>query len=196
MKKKSEPLRILLIRPGSTDYDEQGRIQGRLDIPLSEAGVEQVSRSAGALKEEGIEVLYASPGQAAEETGRALAQGLDVKMKLIEGMQNLDQGLWQGMLVEHVKAKQPKVYKQWQENPETVCPPEGETLDQARDRVAQMLAKLRRKHKRGVIGLVVPEPLASVVASELRSERPGDLWKPAPCGSWESIAVAAPTPGR
>lgn len=26
-------VQIVLIRPGSTDYDEQGRIQGTLDIP-------------------------------------------------------------------------------------------------------------------------------------------------------------------
>ena len=28
-------LRIVLIRPGSTDYVDQGRIQGTLDIPLN-----------------------------------------------------------------------------------------------------------------------------------------------------------------
>ena len=29
-------VRIVLIRPGSTDFDEQGRITGTLDIPLNE----------------------------------------------------------------------------------------------------------------------------------------------------------------
>ena len=50
-------------------------------------------------------------------------------------MQNLNQGLWQGMLVEDVRHKQPKVYRQWQEQPENVCPPEGEMLEQADERV-------------------------------------------------------------
>ena len=31
-------LQIVLIRPGTTDFDEQGRIQGTLDIPLNERG--------------------------------------------------------------------------------------------------------------------------------------------------------------
>ena len=42
----------------------------------------------------------------------------------------MNHGLWQGMIIDEVKRKQPKVYKQWQEHPENVCPPEGEMLAQ------------------------------------------------------------------
>ena len=35
-------VQIVLIRPGSTDYDEQGRIQGTLDIPLNDQGADEV----------------------------------------------------------------------------------------------------------------------------------------------------------
>ena len=31
-------IRVILIRPGTTDYDEQRRIKGTLDIPLNEFG--------------------------------------------------------------------------------------------------------------------------------------------------------------
>ena len=39
------------------------------------------------------------------------------------------------MLVSDVKRKQPRVYKRWQEQPESVCPPEGEMLGEADERV-------------------------------------------------------------
>ena len=29
---------VLLIRPGATDFDDQGRIKGTLDMPMSERG--------------------------------------------------------------------------------------------------------------------------------------------------------------
>jgi probable phosphoglycerate mutase len=32
----------ILIRPGETDFDQQSRIQGGLDLPLSETGRQQV----------------------------------------------------------------------------------------------------------------------------------------------------------
>ena len=69
------------------------------------------------------------------QTAEQIARSLGVKRKKIERLQNLHQGLWEGMLVEDVRHKQPKVYRQWQEQPENVCPPEGEMLSEADQRV-------------------------------------------------------------
>ena len=43
-------IQIVLIRPGSTDYDEQGRIQGTLDIPLSLEASDTVRRLGDELR--------------------------------------------------------------------------------------------------------------------------------------------------
>ena len=58
-------VRVILIRPGTTDYDEQGRIKGTLDIPLNEFGNYQIARTANELADLGIEMVYSSPCQAA-----------------------------------------------------------------------------------------------------------------------------------
>jgi broad specificity phosphatase PhoE len=98
------------------------------------------------------------------------------------------------MLIEDVKRKQPKVYRQWQDQPEIMCPPEGETLSHAQQRVQSALSKLLKKQKEGAVGLVVPEPLATLVASYLSHTELGDLWKGgSACGSWEVIAVEPAT---
>lgn len=170
-------LQIVLIRPGSTDYDRQQRIQGSLDVPLNEEGRFEVAQVIGQLVEKRIETVYAPSCQPAEETGKAIAKGLGIKLKKIERMQNLDHGLWQGMLVEDVRHKQPKVYRQWQEQPENVCPPDGEMLSQAEDRVRTAMVKLLKRHKEGTIGLVVPEPLASLVRRFVQHDQLGNLWK-------------------
>jgi probable phosphoglycerate mutase len=89
-----------------------------------------------------------------------------------------------------VRQKQPKVYRQWQEQPECICPPEGEMLGAARERVQAALTKLVKKHKTGVIGIVVPEPLASVVKCFLGCGELGNLWKAsAECEDFEVIEV-------
>ena len=46
----SSMVQIALIRPGTTDYDLQGRIQGRLDIPLNQQGQEQVAQAIECLR--------------------------------------------------------------------------------------------------------------------------------------------------
>ncbi|HEX5447257.1 MAG TPA: histidine phosphatase family protein [Pirellulales bacterium] len=183
-------IRIVLIRPGATEYVRQGRIQGVLDVPLNDEGAGEASRIAGELREIAIEVIYSSDCEHALQTAAAVAAALGIKSKRLENMQNLDHGLWQGMLVEEVKRKQPKVYRQWQEQPRSVCPPGGEMLGDAQKRVHAMLVKLFKKHKDGVVGLVVPEPLASLVRASLDQREVGDLWRAgAEHGTWETIDV-------
>ena len=170
-------LQIVLIRPGLTDYDQEERIQGALDIPLNKQGRLEVSQIIDQLSGQGIEIIYTSSCQPSQETGKVIAKGLGVKLKKLERMQNLDHGLWQGMLVKDVRRKQPKVYRQWQEHPENVCPPEGEMLGQAEDRVRTGIGKLLKRHREGVIGLIVPEPLASLIRRSVSRGELGDLWK-------------------
>jgi len=186
-------LRIVLIRPGSTDFDEQGRIKGTLDMPLSDKGLRQAEQAAEALAHAEIEVVYSAPCQSALQTAETIADRLEVKVKCVDTLHNLDHGLWHGKLIEEVKQCQPKVYRMWQEQPETVCPPEGETLAAARLRVQKTLKRLLKKHKRGVLGIVVSEPLASILRCCLRPGDLGDLWK-SECdsGAWENIDIEPP----
>ncbi len=54
-------LEVLLIRPGSTTFDEDGRIKGSLDIPLSPRGIQQVEAAARTLSGMKLDCLYAAP---------------------------------------------------------------------------------------------------------------------------------------
>ncbi|MCI0334214.1 MAG: histidine phosphatase family protein [Planctomycetes bacterium] len=184
-------VRVLLIRPGATEYDQQGRVQGTLDVPLCEDGRQEVEKMVEELRGQPVSAIYASPCQSAEQTAEALGSALNLKIKTIDKLQNLNQGLWQGMLVDEVKTKQPRVYRQWQEQPETVCPPQGETLGVARQRVQAALAKLLKKHKTdGLVAVVTPEPLASVIRNVLVSGQWGDLWHSANSKThWQLIDV-------
>ncbi len=183
-------LRIFLIRAGSTDFDDQGRIKGTLDIPLNANGTSQATRAASELEAAAIELIYSSPSQSAVQTAETLAERLKVKYKILDKLQNLDHGLWHGKLIEEVKQRQPKVYRLWQEQPEAVCPPEGETLASAQQRIRSTMKRLLKKHKQGVIALVVPDPLASILRAHVENSQLGDLWK-AECdfGGWELLDV-------
>jgi phosphoserine phosphatase len=172
-------VQIILLRPGRTDYDHQARIQGILDIPLSEAGKQEAAQTAEKLQVYIPKALYSSPCRSAEETAAILGQKLELKPKTIDRLQNVNLGLWQGMLVEEVRLKQPKVYKQWQEHPETIQPPEGEMLAAALERASEAIEKLVRKHRSGTVALVIPEPLASLVQHRFQGTEWSDLWRTA-----------------
>ena len=101
-------LKIALIRPGTTDYDAQERIQGTLDIPLNDQGLAEAAQAAEDLRDKGLEVIYAPPSEPAFRTAQNHFRDPGHKNAKLVHMENLNQGLWQGMLVEDVPPKTPQ----------------------------------------------------------------------------------------
>ncbi|MDD4267776.1 MAG: histidine phosphatase family protein [Pirellulales bacterium] len=172
-------VQFVLIHPGSTDYRQQKLVQGRLDVPLNAEGNNEVAQLIERLRPLGLEAVYTSEGQPAAQTAETIAEAFELKCRKLDRFENLNLGLWQGMAVEEIRRKQPKVYRQWQESPECVCPPEGEMLADADERVRSALARLVKRHKDGTIGVVASEPLASLVRRYFTHGPLGDLWKAA-----------------
>lgn len=162
--------RILLIRPGSTEFDEQGRIIGTLDIPLSELGLEQAENLACQSMDHDVKAVFSSPSLAAQQTAEILAKLHGRKIKVHDALRNIDHGLWQGKEIEELRTTQPKIARQWEEHPETVCPPGGESVEDAVPRVQKFLLKLQKKHKSGTIMIIVADPLAKVISSLLSQQ--------------------------
>lgn len=161
---------IILVRPGHTDFDEQNRIQGLLDLPLSERGrqhIDDVVAHLGLLK---INVILCDPGEPAYTTALQLGDALEVPVKEKDALRNLDQGLWQGLQLDEIRRKYPKLLKQWHEHPETICPPQGEPVCEAMRRIAEVLKKPLKKYRRIVI--VAADPLATLIAGMLRGVKP------------------------
>ena len=104
---------IVLIRPGCTDFDEQKRIQGTLDLPLNSRGQEQVQQIVEQLHDIPLEAIYTSESDPAKSTAEAIGDSLAVPVKINEGLTNLNQGLWQGLQIDEVRRKFPKAFKQW-----------------------------------------------------------------------------------
>ena len=74
-------LRIVLIRPGATDYDCEERIQGALDIPLNRQGLMEVARAVDQLRDKRMEVIYAAPCGSATQSAEILAKDLGARWK-------------------------------------------------------------------------------------------------------------------
>ena len=167
---------LVVIRSGATEYDLHGRIRGRLSIPLPAAGIAETHAAADLLAVSLPTALYTSTAACALHASRIIGQATRLAPRRLNGLENLDQGLWEGMLVADIRRRQPRLYRQWQENPWAVSPPDGELLDDACDRVATALERLLRRHAAGRIALIVPEPLDRIVCWLLAGMPLGDLW--------------------
>lgn len=185
---------VILIRPGATLYDEQNRVQGILDIPLSERGHGQVVRMAQeiaeSLGESSMAALYSGPGENVTRTAEIVGKVVGIRPKRINEFRNLDQGLWQGLQIDEIKRRNTRLFRQWIDDPATICPPQGETVERAMDRIKAAFRPLIRRHQDEAIGLVVGEPLARLVACYLRCEPRVQLDERWSCCDFEWIKIA------
>jgi len=161
---------VILVRPGYTAFDEQHRIQGLLDLPLSERGKQHLDEIVEMLRPLDIDIVFTDPGEPARTTAQAIGDALGVSVKEKPELRNLDQGLWQGLQLEEIRRKYPKLLKQWHEHPETICPPQGEPVCEAIERIRQALKKPTKKYRR--IAIVAADPLAALIAGILRGTQP------------------------
>lgn len=170
------PAHLLVIRSGATEYDLLGRIRGTLDIPLSTVGIAEAEAAAMQLAASPPDVLYVGDGPCAEETAAIIGRQVRLRPRSLAALDNLDQGLWQGMLVEEIRRRQPRLARQWEENPWAVMPPEGEPLDEACERVGAVLERILKRHPEERVALVVPHPLDRIIRWTVAGEPLGDLW--------------------
>lgn len=185
---------VILIRPGPTLYDEQNRVQGILDIPLSEQGSGHVVRMAeeiaASLGESSLAALYSGPGENAIHTAEIVGKVIGVRPKRINEFRNLDHGLWQGLQIDEIKRRNTRLFRQWLEDPTTICPPQGETVECAMERIQAAFRPLLRRHQDGTIGLVVGQPLSRLIACYLRGEPRVQLEERWSCCDYEWIDIA------
>jgi broad specificity phosphatase PhoE len=160
---------IVLIRPGRTEFDHQHRIQGSLNLPLSEAGLQDVSDLVELLRHRQLDFILSSTQDPALSTAQAISQELGINHKELSGLENLGQGLWEGLELQEVRDKFCKIYKQWEDNAESANSPQGEPIKDALDRIKKSLQKYLKKSQ--TFGIVVQDPLSSLVKQILTGEK-------------------------
>ncbi len=123
-------------------------------------------------------------------TAEIIGKALGLRPRRIDELRNLDQGLWQGLQIEEIKRRNTKLFRQWIDDPRTICPPQGETIEDAMERVRTALKPLIRRHQEGeLFALVVGEPMARLVSCYLRRALRPQLDEQLPCCGWERLEI-------
>lgn len=72
---------IYYVRHGETIWNSLHRIQGRIDIPLSETGIQQAKKASESFKDIRIDACYSSPLRRAFETACILTEGKNIPVR-------------------------------------------------------------------------------------------------------------------
>ena len=137
-------MHILLVRHGETPWNREGRYQGRTDIPLSDAGQEQVRALARRLVHIPIAVAVASPLSRARTTADAILAGRTTRLELDESLLEISHGEWEGKLATDVELSHAEMFGVWRTSPGRDAPagPGAETLGDVEARAWPVLSRI------------------------------------------------------
>ena len=178
--------RIILLPAGQTDWDVDGRIQGDLQVPLSDKGRAKLEASIEELRSLEPKLIYSAETLSAAQTAEVLGERMKLRAKATAKLNEVGFGLWQGLLIDEVKNRHPKVYKRWLDNPPSVCPPDGEPVNDARQRIAGAIQAIAKKHAGEAVIVVCPKAASTLAKSVLDGQPAQRLLDGASTdGSWE-----------
>ncbi len=167
---------IVLATAGTTAWDEEGRLLGSRSVPLSPLGRNQMEQLARQLEQFPVRVIYTGHSRHCLESARILAQASGASVRCLRELCEVNQGLWEGLLLKEVERTYPKAYRAWLREPCSVRPPAGESILQAYERARTVLASLARRHRGQVVAIVAPRLLRALIRCCLRGLGPDAVW--------------------
>ncbi|XP_027346531.1 phosphoglycerate mutase-like protein 4 [Abrus precatorius] len=141
---------IVVVRHGETAWNNEGRIQGQMEVELNEAGKQQAAAVADRLsREPKISAIYSSDLQRAFETAQIIA----IKCGVLELVKDFDlrerhKGNLEGLFYREIAKTNPMGHKAlMSKNDDQQLPGGGESYAQLFERCKSALLRIGRKHK-------------------------------------------------
>ena len=133
--------RIIFIRHNETLWNAENRIQGQLDLGLSEFGEKQAEILSEALDSFDFDCVYSSPLVRALKTSEIICRKKNTLVTIPE-LAEIFLGPWQGLTVDEVKERFVDEYKAFRESPELYESNEMETLQDIGERFTEFIKKI------------------------------------------------------
>lgn len=147
-------MRLYLVRHGQTEWNQQGRYQGALDIPLDATGRAQGERTARRLASEQIAAVYSSDLSRAKETAEMIARATAAPLHVTPLLRESGYGAWEGKNYAEIERDDPETYRRWQVDPVRARPKDSEPLDEVKDRMLRATRMIRDEMKDGAVVVV------------------------------------------
>ena len=139
--------RLILIRHGQSEANEQNRFAGQTDVPLTDLGRAQAESAARYLvAHEKIDKIYSSDLQRAHNT--ALPTSLLTGVPIIDtkGLREICAGIWEGRAVSEIEVEYAEEFRTWRKDYANARLPGGESVQEVYERVVPYVKRIAREN--------------------------------------------------
>lgn len=154
MPERMDVATLLLIRHGETAWNAASRIQGQLDVPLSNAGIWQAGRLAQRVADERIDAIFASDLTRAWLTAQPIGQSRQVDPLPDIRLRERHFGVFQGHTLEEISVRWPAEFAAWRQRDPAWAIPGGESGTEFIARVLEALDEIAHRHAGGTVAVV------------------------------------------
>lgn len=102
---------IYIIRHGETIWNEAKLLQGRKNITLSPAGMEQARKMANFFKDVPFDFIGASPLIRTQQTASIIGKELNIQVKTFDGLIARQYGDWEGKTIDTIRMENQQLFK-------------------------------------------------------------------------------------
>jgi broad specificity phosphatase PhoE len=181
---------LYLIRHGETTWNVEGRYQGQLDPPLTKRGCQQAEITATRLATIGFEAIYSSDLTRAYQTALPLAAKIGLPIQQDARLREIDQGEWQGVLINDIRAQWPQALYRWEHVPWQGGPPGGERLEQLQTRVFAAIDEIVARHPQGIVAVFSHKLPIALLKIRYQQYPASEIWSLLPIhGTWEVFHI-------
>jgi broad specificity phosphatase PhoE len=155
---------LLIVRHGQTAWNKDLHFRGRTDLTLDETGLQQAEAVARRIATDYQPVaILASPLQRARQTAEAIARPLNLSVQPEEGLVDIDYGEFTGLSPAEAEAKFLEFYRAWLNVPHIVRFPQGESLDDVRQRTTDLVRRVAELYPGSEVVLVTHQVVCQVL---------------------------------
>lgn len=176
--KQGDGPRLILVRHGETNWNQQGRFQGQIDIPLNDNGRAQASAARDFLSGIHLDQAHSSSMSRPKETAEIILEAhQQIPISITDGLMEIGHGLWEGKLESEIQSGWPELLESWKLAPETVQMPEGETIQDVWDRSVNSWNRIADNLNANQTALVVAhDAVNKTILCHLLGLSPADIW--------------------
>lgn len=150
----TQPARIFLARHGESAWNDDQRISGQGDPPLSPVGVGQAAALAQVLAETPLTAIYTSTLQRTVATAQPSAAAHRLSIQSLAGLKEIGLGVLEGRYRDERDTEAQHLWQQWQQSKETLRVPGGETFLEFEERVRGCWRTIAQANTGGILLLV------------------------------------------
>ena len=158
---------IIFLRHGQAKNNVERKLAGRTSgFPLTEIGIDQVSKAAEFLKHMNISTIYSSPIERAKQTAEIVGNHTSVDVRIDERLIELDMGKFTGMPYDEIFSNHGNVFLKFYKGDLEIAHNGVETFAEVKKRILSMVDHVLENHPdENVVMVTHMDPIKAMLST-------------------------------